>query len=464
MIAKQHSIFRRVFEMTSNIKVEECRATVVSFLMIFTLMASYFLLRPIRDAMASDWSDAEVSFLWTLQFFISVGIVSAYGFLISRVKFKLLVPLVYGLFAASFVAFYFVMPSFTDPRVIEKTFYVWVSAFSLFHLSVFWSLMSDTFSKEQGKRLFAVIAAGGSAGAIIGPAIPAFFATHIGLEALMLIAACGLSCVVPMVFFLHHLKRVDLQNQSSASVSGQNPLGGHWWKGFKSVFTNRYLLGIAVFILLYVFIGSFVYFEQKNLLAEFSRTERATILGSIDGIVNTLTFIMAFFVTSRVVTKLGMPVTLMLLPIALIAGMLALAIAPMVIIMMAVQISRRAGNYSVTRPAREMLFSQVTQEERFKAKPVIDIVIYRGGDVVSGTLFALLSETMGLGLATIALIGAGISAAWAAVAVRLGKSYERSNSAPDTKTPLLQKAKPATRPPTTVSINGGISSISEVHN
>jgi AAA family ATP:ADP antiporter len=182
--------------------------------------------------------------------------------------------------------------------------------------------------------------------------------------------------------------------------------------------------------LLYVFIGSFVYFEQKNLLAEYSRPERAKILASIDWVVNSLTFVMAFFVTSRIVTKLGMPITLALMRILLVVGMLALALAPLIVIVMAVQVTRRAGNYAVTRPAREMLFSQVTQEQRFKSKPVIDIVVYRGGDAVSGTLFAFLFEGLGLGLALIALIGAGISTLWSAVAIFLGRRYECDDPKP----------------------------------
>jgi AAA family ATP:ADP antiporter len=392
--------------------------------MVFVLMASYFVLRPVRDAMASDWSDSEVSFLWNLQFFVSIAIVSLYGLLVSHIRFKTVVPLVYSIFAASFVGFFFVTPLLANPTLVEKAFYIWVSAFSLFHLSVFWSLMSDTFSKEQGKRLFAIIAAGGSAGALVGPLIPALFAEQLGLDLLMLVAASGLCLVVPLVVYLSYLKQRDLGRVSSSVIDNTNRLGGRWWSGFSDFFSNPYLLCIGVFILLYVFIGSFVYFEQKNLLAEYSRPERAKILATIDWVVNSLTFVMAFFVTSRIVTKLGMPLTLALMPILLVVGMLALAFAPLIVIVMAIQVTRRAGNYAVTRPAREMLFSQVTQEQRFKSKPVIDIVVYRGGDAISGTLFAFLSEGLGLGLALIALIGAGISAVWSAVAIFLGRQYE----------------------------------------
>lgn len=410
--------------MLSNIKKEEFRSTLTAFCMVFILMASYFVLRPVRDAMASDWTDSEVSFLWNLQFFVSIAIVSLYGGLVSRIRFKSVVPLVYSIFAMSFIGFYFLTPMFANPSLAEKAFYIWVSAFSLFHLSVFWSLMSDTFSKEQGKRLFATIAAGGSAGALVGPLIPVLFVEHLGLDTLMLIAACGLSLVVPLVFYLNYLKVKDLGHFTASEIRKQHALGGNWWRGFSDFLSNRYLLCIGVFILLYVFIGSFVYFEQKNLLAEYDRPERAQILASIDWVVNSLTFFTAFFLTSRIVTKLGMPVTLALMPVLLVIGMAALAIAPLIVILMAVQVTRRAGNYAITRPAREMLFSQVSQEQRFKSKPVIDIVVYRGGDAVSGTLFAFLSEGLGLGLALIALIGASISSFWAYVAIFLGRRYE----------------------------------------
>ncbi|WP_395377001.1 NTP/NDP exchange transporter [Marinicella sp. W31] len=405
-----------------DIRPHELKATVAAFTLVFILMASYFVLRPVRDAMASDWSDAEVSMLWNLQFFISLGIVSLYGLLISKIRFKRVVPLVYGCFALSFMAFYVVTQFLAEVRLAEKAFYVWVSAFSLFNLSVFWSFMSDTFSKEQGKRLFAVISMGASLGAIVGPSIPVLFAEKLGLNLLMLMASVGLLLSIPLIFYIYRLKTKVLDNHDVHF--DKKVLNKQWWSGFRSLAKNPYLMGIALFILLYVFIGSFVYFQQKNILAEFSRTERAEILGGIDWIVNVLTFLMAFFVTGRLLQKCGMAFTLSLLPVLLIAGMLILAFAPVVLVLLAVQISRRVGNYAVTRPAREMLFTQVSTDERFKSKPVIDVVVYRGGDAVSGSLFAVLSEGVGLGLAMISLIGAGIASLWAWLAVHLGRRYE----------------------------------------
>ena len=420
-----NKIITKFFNRFSQIHANELKATLASFTMVFILMACYFILRPVRDSMASDWSDSEVSLLWNLQFFISIAIVSIYGFIISKIKFKNVVPIVYSGFSASFFIFYLVTQNISDPILVEKAFYIWVSAFSLFNLSVFWSFMSDTFNKDQGKRLFAIIGAGASIGAIVGPMIPTLFAKQLGIQNLMLIAACGLLLVIPLVLYIYRLKINQLNNINVSVDLTQQKLGNAWWSGFKSILTNPYLLGIGLFILFYVFIGSFVYFEQKNLLAEYTRSQRVEILGSIDWIVNSLTFFIAFFITGRIVTKFGMPVTLALMPVLLFIGMLILSFAPMVVILLGIQVIRRVGSYAVTRPAREMLFTQVTPDERFKAKPVIDIVIYRGGDAISGSLFAILTEGIGLGLAAVSLVGAGIAALWAWLALKLGHKYNK---------------------------------------
>lgn len=420
MAEKEPNLISRIFLIENT----EWKATAVSFLFVFILMLSYFILRPVRDAMASDWSDLEVSFLWNINFFISAILVAIYGLAVSRIKFKILVPSVYACFAASFISYYFLAGTVSDRTTIDKAFYVWVSVFSLFHVSVFWSLMADTFTQEQAKRLFAIIAAGASLGAILGSAVAAAFAKRVGVDMLMLVASCGLVFVIPLVFYIYRLKQHELGNTGVSADLSQAKLGGHWWQGFKTVLTNPYLMSIAVFLVLYTFIGSFVYFEQKNLLAEYTREERTQILGGIDWLVNTLTFGIAFFATSRIVRKFGMPTTLALLPVFVVVALLILAFAPVLTVLLALQVARRSGNYAITRPAREMLFTEVSQEDRFKAKPVIDIVLYRGGDAVSSLAFAGLTQGLGLGLAAVSIVGAGIAAVWAWVGVWLGRKYD----------------------------------------
>ncbi|MFW2404324.1 MAG: NTP/NDP exchange transporter, partial [Gammaproteobacteria bacterium] len=308
----------------------------------------------------------------------------------------------------------------------DKTFYVWVSIFSLFHISVFWSFMSDLFNKEQSGRLFAFIAAGASAGALVGPLIPTVLAGSIGTESLMLIASVMVALTIPVVLYLQRLKSVELHNEDVTADLSAARIGGNPFAGFKMFFSNPYLLGIGLFILLYTSIGSFAYFEQKNLLVEFDRATRTQILGGVDFVVNCLTFVIGMFATGRIVTRFGMPVTLALVPVFVAAGLLILAVAPLLTVLLAFQVGRRAGNYAITRPAREMLFTAVDRETRFKAKPVIDIAVYRGGDAVSSMAFAGLTDGLGLGLGAVAAVGAGIASVWAGVGYYLGKLFTRS--------------------------------------
>jgi AAA family ATP:ADP antiporter len=374
--------------------------------------------------MASDWSDAEVSQLWTLNFFISTIVVALYGIAVSKLPFKYLVPSVYAFFAASFVFFYAYMMVATEKILIEKAFYVWISVFAMFHLSVFWSFMSDIFNKQQAKRLFAIIATGASAGALIGPLIPTLFVSYSGIQNLVLFASILLIAPIPIIVSLSKLKLSQLKNVDSISDSSTFKIGGNPFAGFKTFISNPYMLAIGVFILLYTMISTFVYFEQKNLLAAYDRATRTQILGSIDWIVNVLTFGIAFFATSRIVTKIGMGRTLALMPILVCVGILVLAFAPIIVVLLALQVARRAGNYAVTKPAREMLFTEVSKETRFKTKPVIDVVIYRGGDSVTAWIFTGLTEGLGLGLTAIGIIGAAIAALWATVGLWVGKLYD----------------------------------------
>jgi ATP/ADP translocase len=529
---KNPNILARIMKSASKIEPHELRSVLVAFVFVFMLMAAYYIVRPVRDAMASDWTDAEVSFLWNLNFFVSVAMVALYGFVVSRVKFKYLVPGVYAFFSLSFFVFYFGVSSLEDRVLVDKTFYVWVSVFSLFHISVFWSFMSDLFTKEQSTRLFAFIAAGASLGATVGSVVAAttadlFFTEHqmvyvtvveselpsgvvlneagdiatvslhadeplvtvfsysdsevkiestdfglvggvdkglfeisesgeltvsaevsaeggliaqkdgdgvfevlisavdVGgfIETLLLIVSLALVIPIIVVIYLERLKVADLHNEDVHADLSAAKIAGNPFAGFKMFVTNPYLLAIGIFILLYTAIGSFVYFEQKNLLADFSRAERTEILAWVDLCVNILTFGIGMFATSRIVSKFGMATTLALVPVFIVAGLIILAFAPVLMVALALQVARRGGNYAITRPAREMLFTAVDRETRFKAKPVIDIVVYRGGDAVSSIAFAGLTDGVGLGLGAMAAVGAVIASIWAVVGRYLGKMF-----------------------------------------
>ena len=428
------------------IEANEAKTVALSFLFVFIVMASYYFLRPVRDSLASDWTDPEISQLWTIQFFFSAALVAIYGFACSRIRFRWLVPAVYTFYAVTFILFYFGSSFVSDRVLLDKSFYVWVSLFSLFRLSVFWSFMADTFTQEQSKRLFAFIAAGASAGAAAGPLIVAVIASDVGNDNLMLMAAVLLLAAIPVIFYLQRLKVTDLHNEDVSADLSQATMGGKWWSGFSDFVTNPYLLAIGLFILLYTAISAFVYFEQTELLRYYEEREmRTTILAVRDSVVNILTFGLGLFVTGRLVTRLGMPITLALLPLLAAVGFLILAMAPILIVLLAVDIGRRAGNYGVTRPAREMLFTSVDRETRFKTKPVVDVVVYRGGDAWWGAVFAFFSTSVGLGFVAMSLVGAVLAAIWTGSGLYLGKVFNvRTAEEEQEKAPPVAGSEPAT--------------------
>lgn len=429
MSNKKSGPIERMLAAAMKVEAHEVRATVLSFLFVFTLMAAYFIIRPVRDAMASDWSRTETSFLWSLTFLFSIIAVVLYGFVISRVRFSRVVPGVYVFFAASFAAFYFGTEFVADPILVDKAFYVWLSVFSLFHTSVFWSFMSGLFSKEQAPRLFAVIASGASIGAIVGPAIPTFFAQDIGVMNLMLISAVMLLVPVPMIGALERLKVGELGNEHlKADLRQAERLGKNPFSGFMLFVRNPYLLAIGTFILMYVTMSTFVYMELREFLAIYERPERAEIQASIDLAVNSLALLTALFATSRLTSRFGMATTLALIPALMVGGWLVVAMIPVLGVLIGLQIVRRAGNYAVTRPGREMLFTVVDNETRFKAKPVIDIVVYRGGDMVTAWLHTGLRETLNFGLGGVALAAAVVAGIWAMAGVYLGRAYNRAGA------------------------------------
>jgi AAA family ATP:ADP antiporter len=290
--------------------------------------------------------------------------------------------------------------------------------------------MADTFSKPQATRLFGFIGAGASAGGIVGPATASLLVGDLGTDALLLIASAMVAITLPLVSWLQRLKITDLHNHNVALDTANLAIGGNPLAGFAEFLRSGYLLAIGLFLFLYTFISAFVYFELKNLLDVYDTETRTQIWANMDLAVNSLTILVAVFATGRIVKRLGMPSTLALIPALTGLGLLMLAAAPLVGVVVALQVIRRAGEYAVSRPAREMLFTTVDRETRFKAKPVIDIVIYRGGDMLSAWAFTGLTQVFGLGLAAVALIGAGVAAVWAFTGIYLGKRFN-TMSPPD---------------------------------
>jgi AAA family ATP:ADP antiporter len=425
---RSDSALGRFVKAATKIEQHELSATLLSFTFVFVLMTAYFILRPVRDALSSDWSDEQLSWLWTSTFFFSLIAVSVYGAVISRVRFRIIVPSVYTFFAATFVGFYILGSTLGDNDYVNRAYYVWLSVFSLYHLSVFWTFMSGLYNKEQAKRLFSVIAMGASAGAIVGPSIPTFFAASIGTLNLLLIAAVLLMVPIPIIWKLERLRISHLGNDNvQADLSSEQKLTSNPFSGFTKFVSNPYLLAIGLFILLYVVMNTFIYFELRKMMGDFDREVRTQIWGSIDLAVNSLALLTALFATGRLATRVGMPATLALIPALMVGGWVVVALSPVLAVLIGLQVARRAGNYAITRPGREMLFTVVDADTRFKAKPVIDIVVYRGGDVLTAWAYTALTATLGLGLGGVAAIAAVVAGGWAAAGIFLGRAYDRGD-------------------------------------
>jgi AAA family ATP:ADP antiporter len=378
------------------------------FIKTATKIESNEILRPVRDSLSSDWTDEQLSWLWTSTFFVSVIAVSIYGAVISRIRMRVIVPSMYAFFAISFVGFYIAGRTLGDNDLVNRAYYVWLSVFSLYHLSVFWTFMSGLYNKEQAKRLFAIIAMGATAGAIAGPAIAALFADRIGNLNLLLIAAVLLMLPLAIIGRLEQLRISDLGNEDAQTdLAGGRELSANPFSGFKTFASNPYLLAIGLFILLYVVMNTFIYFELRKMMGDFDRETRTQIWAGIDLAVNSLTFVVGLFVTGRLATRVGMPTTLALIPVFMVGGWVVVALSPVLAVLAGLQIVRRAGNYAITRPGREMLFTAVDADTRYKAKPVIDVVVYRGGDMVTAWFYTALTTGLAMGTAGVAAMAAG---------------------------------------------------------
>jgi len=416
-------------EKATKIERRELWGVLLSFTFVFSLMASYSLLKPVRDSMSSNWSDAELSTLWTATFFVSLLAVWLYGAACSRLRSTVIVPGVYLIFAASFAGFYTLLQGPDSSALVGQLFYVWISVFSLFHISVFWTYMADTYSKQQSLRLFAVIGSGSSIGAIAGPALALLLVGVIGPRALLLVSAALLMLPFGIVLHMNRLRGKGLLGNSAEQHAAHSaPMGGGSLDGFTLFFNSRYLLGIGLFILLYVAISTFVYFQLKNLMVDVDAATRVQVWAGIDLAVNILAIITAWFGTSRLTARLGMPKTLALVPAVITVLLLGLALTPLLWVVIGLQIVRRAGNYSITRPCREMLFTRLDRESRYKAKNVIDVAVYRGGDVIFAWMFTGLTQGLGLGLGAVAGVGALVAAIWTAIAFYLGRDFERAKA------------------------------------
>lgn len=413
------SLLRRVLKLQPG----ELAAVLWAFIYFFCLLSSYYILRPLRDAMALEGGVGDLPWLFTGTFLVMLLAVPLYGWIVARFPRRRFVPLIYHFFAANLLIF-FLLLGLEEIRVpVARAFYIWVSVFNLFVVSVFWSFMADLFRNEQGKRLFGLIAAGGSLGALLGPALTAALAVPLGPAKLLVVSALLLEIAVFCVFRL--LRAVGPQTTKRQMEGEPERIGGSLIEGIPLIWRSPYLVAICLYILFFTTTSTFLYFEQAHLIAALFEdiSERARIFALIDLLVAVLTLTIQIFVTGRVILRFGMAPSLAFLPVFTFLGFLCFALFPQLAVLVAFQSLRRAANFAVSKPAREVLFTVLPRAEKYKAKSVIDTLVYRGGDALSGWLFRGL-EGLGLALPAIAAVTLPVIAFWAFLAVRLARRHD----------------------------------------
>jgi AAA family ATP:ADP antiporter len=410
-----------------QVEPRELRALAWSFVYFFSLLCGYYILRPMRDAMGIAGGVEHLHWLFTGTFVAMLAAVPLFGWVTSRFPRRRFLPFVYYFFIANLIVFFLLLRAEGDHVYAARAFFIWTSVYNLFVVSVFWSFMADLYTNPQAKRLFGFIAAGGTTGALVGPALAAVLARPLG-TANLLLASAGFMAIA--VLCIHRLIAWKAAQPQAALPEAQRaaearPLGGGVLAAFPLVARSPYLLGIALFMLLFTTLSTVLYFQQAQIVRDAfaSSAERTTVFAAIDFAVNALTITIQVFITARLVRGLGIAWALALVPVLLGTGFLALGFAPVLAVLVAVQILRRAGDYAVTRPAREMLYVVLGREEKYKAKNFIDTVIYRGGDAVSAWAYAGL-RAMGLSLGAIAFVAVPLSVLWAWLAFRLGRRQE----------------------------------------
>jgi ATP:ADP antiporter, AAA family len=428
-VTPRPSLLARLLKVVAAIEPYEVKAVVLSMLYFLFLFGSYSVLKPVRETMGTVYGVAHYQQLFTMTLLASLAFAPLYSGLAARIRLSTFLPWVYAFIAATIAAFYalFVGVSGQD-RWIAAAFFVWVSTFNLLIISVFWTFMADIFSRTQAKRLFGFVAAGGTIGGIVGPAIPTFFGKQLGNNNLMLISAAGFVVTAVLVRLLAHEKQRLLASGVEVQRTRlDHRLGGNPFDGFVLLLRSRYLLLLALFLLLMTWISTIVYFQLGDLITKAftSRDARTQAYSTIELSVNSIAVIIQLFGSGRIIARFGVKAGLLLNPIIMVIAFLAIAFSPVLLILAGIQIARRVAEYALAKPTREMLFTVVDQESRYKAKNVIDTVVYRFGDFSNAWVSSLIQPHGVTGLAIFGLI---TSAVWFPIAWLLGRQYESVRS------------------------------------
>jgi len=404
-----------------DVRPHEVAVVAWCWLDIFCILGSYYIMRPIRDQAGVAGGVQNLQWLFTGTLVVMLLLNIPFAYLVRRLPRHRFIAITYHFFAGNILLFAALFQAADGAQAVwvGRGFFIWVSAFNLFVISMFWQLNVDVFSPEQGKRLFGLIAAGATLGAIVGSAVTASLARHVPPMVLLLGAAALLEVAV---FSAGRLSRLA----QAVAGAAEAPIGGGVLAGVTHVVRSPYLLNVGVFLLLFSITSTFLYFQQAAIVgAAFrDRAAQTAFFATVDLLVNVLTLIVQLFLTARIVVLLGVALTLGVLPALTIVGFGALALLPTVMAVAAFQVVRRAADYAVARPARELLYTVASREDRYKAKSLIDTVVYRTGDQV-GAWSATLLRAVGLGAPQVSFAAIPLAALWLVNALWLGRRQER---------------------------------------
>jgi ATP:ADP antiporter, AAA family len=417
----------RLLAMAAAVAPHERRAVLLAFMCNFVLLGSYYILRPVRDTVATVIGVGQLQNLFTATFIGTLVASPIYALLASRLRLTRLLPGVFWFWLFNVLLFQLMFALAAHNVWVAAAYYVWFSVANLFMISLFWSLMVDMFTASQATRLFALIAAGGSIGAIAGPLLTRLLVHRLQLSGMLLLAAAGFLIVIVLVYLLMREKaRLRACHQEVQATTLDHGLPGNPFEGFSQLFSSRYMTSQALFILLMTWVNTVAYFLQTDVIAHaFAAVEgRAQAIADIDLVVNVASALILIFGLGRLVHRFGVTAGLVLNPLIMLLAFVVVAISPSLFVIQALQVVRRVSQYAIARPSREMCFTVVEQSSRYKAKNVIDTVVYRFGDVSSAWMQAGL-RAAGFGLGGAVALGLGACIAWGGVARYAGRRYEQ---------------------------------------
>jgi AAA family ATP:ADP antiporter len=408
----------------------ELPAALWSFLCFYALLAGYYVLRPLRDEMALQLGPQALQSLFTAVFLSMLGLVPVLGWLTRCFARKRLLPWLYGFFVLNLLGFHEVLALGHQTPAVARLFFVWVSVFNLFAISLFWSLMADLYDTDQARRLVGFIAAGGTAGALTGPVLTLSLVGRLGAKGLVLVSAALLGVVIVALLALR--RWAAAHPRLGQAEHDEQAFTGSVWSGLMDLLRSRYLLGISGFLLLYSLLSTFLYFTQADLVPRLisDSAQRTRLLAGVDLVVNGLTIAVQLLAFGSLVQRVGVRWLLVLMPLASVVGFAALAGAPLgaaLAVLVLFGVVRRAGEYALSKPARETLFNVLPAQQQYRAKNVIDTLVHRTGDTASAWLIEAL-RGVGMAPAQLTALAVPVSVAWFAVAWWVGGQAQRRSA------------------------------------